>query len=185
MTSQDRDKLLNEMKSITLVKGETLLMQNMICDFLGFVEKGCLRSVRREVDGTEITLTFTTEDAWVTSINSFTNSVPSDYAIEAVEYSRLLYIDRDVLFEMAAASPNIDRFMRVLYQKKLIELERRIIGLLQDTAGNRYKKLEFESPDLLNRLPKNYVATYLGILSGSLSRILKGFREDSSASRQN
>lgn len=176
----ERERLLSHMKTVVLAKGETLLMQNMICDIVAFVEHGCLRAVRREADGAEITLSFATEGSWVTSSASLTDNEPPAYAIEAVESSRLFCIDRDVLFNMASTSLNVEHFLRSIFPQKLIELERRIIGLLQDTASNRYKKLETEEPDLVNRLPKNFVATYLGIRSGSLSRILKGFKDEKS-----
>lgn len=45
--------------------------------------------------------------------------------------------------------------------------------LMTKTAGERYDDLLARHPDILNRTPRKYIASFLGITPQSLSRIKK------------
>jgi hypothetical protein len=44
---------------------------------------------------------------------------------------------------------------------------------LLDTPEERYMRLINETPDILNRVPLQYIASYIGVTPVSLSRIRK------------
>jgi hypothetical protein len=51
--------------------------------------------------------------------------------------------------------------------------EQLLIDMQSETAEDRYKNMLQQSPELVQRIPLKYLASYLGIAPQSLSRIRK------------
>ena len=56
-------------------------------------------------------------------------------------------------------------------ESEFLQAEERLISLLFTTASERYMKLIQNNPELLQRIPLECLASYLGITPVSLSRI--------------
>ena len=66
----------------------------------------------------------------------------------------------------------MDYSMQIL-QQHLEKNKQRIIDLTTLSAEQRYLKLMKNYPSILQNIPLKYIASYLGINPGSLSRIRK------------
>ena len=64
-------------------------------------------------------------------------------------------------------------FIRKLIQEVQYYTETILQEVQTETAENRYKKMIEQQPELLQRLPLKYLASYFGIAPQSLSRIRK------------
>lgn len=51
-----------------------------------------------------------------------------------------------------------------------VALQRRILSLISSSAKNRYEYLFEQYPELLQRVPKTLIASYLGVTRETLSR---------------
>ena len=63
-------------------------------------------------------------------------------------------------------------------EREFLQTEQRLIPFLCTTASERYARLLEESPDLLQRLPLEHLASWLGITPVSLSRIRAKMKAD-------
>jgi hypothetical protein len=55
----------------------------------------------------------------------------------------------------------------------LFDLNQRILSMITDSAIERYNILQEQHPQILQRAPLKFIASYLGITDTSLSKIRK------------
>lgn len=158
-------------RSRKLKKKEFLLREGEVCRFEGFVVRGCLRLFSTDREGKENVLYFAAEDWWVTDIDSFTNQAPAHLSIQALEDSEVLLIakaDKDALYE---EMPKVEKLFRIMTQKTLVALQRRVIRNHSFTAEERYRHFIATYPGIARRLTNLHIASYLGITHEFVSKI--------------
>lgn len=156
-----------------LRKKQYLLQQDDVCKYTAFVEKGALRAYTVDDKGYEHIIQFALEGWWISDIYSFLTGEPSSYNIEALEDVELLLLTRNSNEEMLQQVPKMERYFRILSQKSLVAMQRRLIGSLSQSAEEKYIKLVTASPNIIQRVPQHMIASYLGITPETLSRIRK------------
>ena len=156
-----------------LRKKQYLLQEGNASKYTAFVNKGLLRAYSVDANGTEHIVQFATEDGWMTDIYSFLTGEPSGCNIDAMEDTELLLITKAGQDEMVLQIPKMERYLRLLMQNHLIVLQRRVISSLNFSAEDKYLQLLSASPNIIQRVPQHYIASYLGITPETLSRIRK------------
>ena len=151
-------------------KNDYLLTKGKICRHLYFLEKGALRGYY-DLDKKEITHWFAFENDFVTSFHSFITQQPSVENIQFLEGSIVWCISKEKLTALFNEYHEIERLVRIAYEKYYIRLEERFVGSQFKTASERYENLLHQSPHMLERVPLGYIASYLGISQETLSRI--------------
>jgi len=169
------DKNLEElMRAISfreIVPGTILLSEGEVATKLFFVVRGCLRTYFIKEDGKDITAQFFVEDQIVASFESATTGTPSRAYIEAIEDSIVGSIPLKALEVILSKSTVMgDEFSKFL-MKRLVYYMVRCSSYILDNPEKRYLNFLEDSPELAARLPKQYIASYLGITPVSLSRI--------------
>jgi len=157
-------------QKISLPKNEYLLNEGQVCRQLYFVEKGALRGFYN-LDGKEITHWFGFEKDFVTSFHSFITKEPAVENIQLLEGSILWVISKETLTELFNRHHEIERLVRIVYEKYYIRLEERFVNAQFKTATERYENLLQQTPFILERVPLGCIASYLGISQETLSRI--------------
>ena len=154
-----------------IAPGTILLSEGEVATKLFFVVRGCLRTYFIKEDGKDITAQFFVEDQIVASFESATTGTPSRAYIEAIEDSIVGSIPLKAL-ELILNKSTVMReeFSRFL-MKRLVYYMERCSSYILDNPEKRYLNLLKDSPELVARLPKQYIASYLGITPVSLSRI--------------
>lgn len=155
---------------VVLQKNEYLLTEGKICRHLYFVQQGALRGFYH-LEGKDITHWFAFEKDFVTSLQSFIREQPAVENIQAIEGSVLLCISKDTLNGLYNRFHEIERLVRIAYEKYYIRLESRYVNSQFKTAAERYENLLQETPHILERVPLGQIASYLGISQETLSRI--------------
>ena len=157
------------LKSTKVRKGEFLFQEGDICSFVAFTLKGCLRSFVLK-NGKEYTLFFHTEHQTFGDYESFQKRKPTCFSCQAIENSEVLIFDRQamLLFEEA---PEGQKLLRLVAEDFAFMLRDKLLSLLLDTPEERYLQLLENDPQLLQRIPQYYLASYLGIEPESLSRL--------------
>ena len=153
-----------------IAKNEYLVREGNICRHLYFVEKGALRGYYK-LDGKEITHWFGFAKDFVTSFHSFITQQPAVENIQLLEGSILWSISKDNLNILFKQFPEIDRLVRIAYEKYYIRLEERFVNAQFKTATELYENLLFQTPHIIEKVPLGYIASYLGISQETLSRI--------------
>ncbi len=166
--------LYNCFEQKVLPKNTLLLQQGQICRHLFFLEKGALRGFYN-ADGKEITHWFGFENDFVTSFYSFSTQMPAVENIQLLESCVLWTIAKDTLTALFNEHHEIERLVRIAYEKYYIRLEERFVNAQFTTAAERYENLLQQSSHILERVPLGYIASYLGISQETLSRIRSRF----------
>lgn len=160
----------NSFEKISLSKNTFLLQEGQVCKQLYFVEKGALRGCYND-DGKEVTHWFAFENDFVTSFHSFTTGKAAVENIQLLEGCILWSISKEALINLLGRFHELERLLRIAYEKYYIRLEERFVNAQFKTAKERYEELLQQSPHILERVPLGCVASYLGISQETLSRI--------------
>ena len=91
--------------------------------------------------------------------------------MELMENSVMNLLKRKDLHELFKEDIHIANWGRKFAESEFLQTEERLISLLFTTASERYMKLIQNNPELLQRIPLECLASYLGITPVSLSRI--------------
>lgn len=152
----------------------TLLREGEVSKKIFVVKKGCARAWFNH-DGKEVNFQFFFENDVISSAESFRKKIPSLYNIETVEPTDLRWIGKE---GMALVKQDIALYDKILANAadRQAEFMKHFFSFLKNSPEERYANLLQEHPEILQRVPLQYVASYLGITQVSLSRIRNRLR---------
>ena len=149
-----------------------LLEEGKIADRLYLIHKGCLRLFFYN-EGKDITFQFFFEGDFVASFDSLYRRKPSLFSLESIETTEVSTIKSDDFYHLIEQTPSLKQ----IYEEKLIDrfhvYQQLFLSRIKNTPQQRYEELLKEYPDIIQRVPQHYIASYLGITPVSLSRIRK------------
>lgn len=166
--------ILSNFKELTLTEGRFALRRGQLATNYYFVVSGGFR-IYFDHNGKEITSWVALENEFFTDLSSLKNKVPSRFNIQAMEDTVLLTIKSDKMEQLYKQFPAWQQFGRQNAEANFMKLVDGIIGFQTMTAEERYLKA-VQEPELLQRMPLKYLASYLGITPTSLSRLRKMIR---------
>lgn len=149
------------------------LKEGQICNYIGFVTKGLLRSYFFDDHANEITTEFYPEGTLIISFDSFNNQKPSEENIKAIEDSELMVISYERQKELYEIVPVWNRICKDLADVKGGEMFDRTRSFQISSASERYEKFCVENKGLLQRVTLGHIASYIGVDIATLSRIRK------------
>ncbi len=153
----------------TLKKGTVLLKQGQYSKESYFVLKGCIRSYYI-INGEERTTAFYTEMGALTP-QCVVTKTPSEYYVSCVEDSILTISNSDMEEETNRKFPKFEIMCRKLSEELLAQQRIDFDEFKTSSPEQRYLNLIQKRPDLLQRVPQQQLASYLGIKPQSLSRL--------------
>lgn len=153
-------------------KGENFIKSNQVNTKIAFIIKGGFRFFYDKNDA-EITCLLSFENGLIGSFESNILKLPCTQTIQAIEDSELFIIDYRDLEKLYDKSTKFERVGRLILEYYIAFLQQRITSYLLETPEERYVQLITETPDILQRVPLQYIASYIGVTPVSLSRIRK------------
>lgn len=163
-------ELQTKSRCLSVPSKTILLEEGKVADKLYLVRKGCLRLFFYS-EGKDITFQFFFEGNFVASFDSLYKRTPSLFYLESIEPAELTAIRREDFYNLI----DNDSSLRQLYEEKLIDrfhvYQQLFLSRIKNTPQQRYEELLKEYPDIIQRVPQHYIASYLGITPVSLSRI--------------
>lgn len=147
-----------------------LLQEGEIARKVFFIEKGCCR-LSFNNDGKDITFQFFFEGEGVSSAESFRYDKPSLYSIESLEPSVVHSLTKADYLTIVESSPIIKQEIEEQTFQRLAYVEKLFLSRIKNSPEERYQELLQQYPQILQRVPQHYIASFLGITSVSLSRI--------------
>ena len=169
LTDALRDHLAQILKSRTFLKKDFFLKAGHIANEIFFIEKGLVRCFY-ENNGKEVCSWFMKEGDCIISVESFFQQKESYENIQALEDTNTYYIDYKELQNIYQNFPEFNFIGRVLTEKYYVLSEQRLYSIRMHTASERYKILLEDAPELIQRVPSKYLASYIGITEETLSR---------------
>lgn len=157
-------------KIVHIQKNKDLQPIGHTCRTVYFINNGIAR-IYYYKDGIDITDSFALENNVIVRVESLFTGKPSRKGIQVLEGAEIVAIDASRLFKLYDNYPEIERLFRKIFEASHVETVSRIEGIQFHTAEERYKALLANAPDIVQRVPLKYIASYLGITQVSLSRI--------------
>ncbi|WP_020530143.1 Crp/Fnr family transcriptional regulator [Flexithrix dorotheae] len=142
-------------------------------EYHNFIVSGYMRNFYLDENGQEITTDINDGPRFFTSYDHFINKTPSNENLHCITDCELLRIKRnDVDITAKLGVTQRDYTIQILQQQLEIN-KQRAVDLTTLSAEQRYLKLQKNHPTIIQNVPLKYIASYLGINPGSLSRIRK------------
>ncbi|MGE8553088.1 MAG: Crp/Fnr family transcriptional regulator [Chryseobacterium jejuense] len=151
-------------------KNEIITQQGDTENHLSFIESGLVRFYIPD-DEHGYTFSFSFEKEFTCAYDSFLTQTPSEYEMQALTETvvwQISYNDLQKIYSQTNVGNHLGRFAS---EKLFLSKSKRELSLLKLTAKERYLKLFTEQPELLQRVPLKYIASYIGITPQALSRI--------------
>ena len=171
LNNQQIELVKNNLGFLKLNKDEYFSEAGNIANKVAFVKEGILRVCYYNKEGEEITRYFIDENNFAVDLNSFNNAIPSSEYIQAIIPTQLLVFSKESLQNLSNTIIGWDNIIAQITNKSLISKINRISPMLAEDATTRYVEFYNRYPTLANRIPLNYLASYIGITKNSLSRI--------------
>ncbi len=158
-------------ETISVHRNTVIEEQEKIPVFLYFIDRGFMRLFYYDENGDEITTYLCPPNGFIASFLNLINQKPATENVECITDCQLLRISRQNLITLIDKSENFKKFSLVIFEKVMALSQIRANDLATLTAELRYKKMITEQPHLLQNIPIQYIASFLGIKPQSLSRI--------------
>lgn len=158
---------MNLFKSVN--KGEILLKEGEYSDKSYFILKGCLRTYYI-LDGEEKTTAFYTELEGITP-HTLLSKKPSEYFIASLEDGIIIESTPEMEKIGFEKFPKFETLCRILSEKLYLKQQMDFDEFKTSSPEKRYLNLIKQRPDLIQRVPQNQIASFLGITPQSLSRM--------------
>lgn len=136
-----------------------------------FVVKGLLKSFYNDEAGKTHILQFAMEDWWISDPNAYHNKLNATLNIDCLEDTDIFFISIDNRERLCIEMPKMEYFFLKKTTAGYIALQKRILSLMSQRAEERYTQFVNLYPNLVDRVPKALIASYLGITRETLSRM--------------
>ena len=176
LNQQQIDLILKKITTLELQKDYYFSEAGKVSNQVGFVLDGIVRVCYYNNKGEEITKYFIDENNLVVDLESFETETPSTAYVQAVNDCKILIFSRKDWRELSDTIVGWDAIVHKLISKALRQKVERRSPLISEDATTRYLMFLEIYPNIVNRVPLSYVASYLGITQSSLSRIRKNIR---------
>lgn len=154
-------------------RNEIILNAGEIPKFSIFVLKGCLRQYTVNEKGEETIIYFAEERHFIGDLSAMRSKTISNFSFQAIEPCELLMISAENWEKVFKQFPWWTNAHILGYQKWTAIMQQQMSDLHTKTGEVRYLNLLKARPNLFQRVPQHYIASYLGISPETLSRIRK------------
>jgi CRP-like cAMP-binding protein len=150
-------------------KKEIITKAGEIENHFNFVVKGLVRKFYKK-GHQEINTQISMEDHLILSQESFHSRTPSEYYIEAIEPTTFVSISYDDLEKLYQQSHKMEHIGRVVVTYAMIIKDRWQMQMVKMTPRERFLNFVTKNPELMQRVPQKYLASYLNIKPETFSR---------------
>jgi CRP-like cAMP-binding protein len=167
------DKYLPFQKRLEVPAKTILLEEGKVSQNYIFIEKGCVRTFFNS-NGDDKTIQFFFENDGLSSLDSFTNNIPSLITIETIEPSVVYLLPKQYaiqLIDELSREPEFIQLMLRMFAQRQTHYTGELFSFIRDTPEQRYQNLLNNRPHIIRRVPQHYIASYLGVSTVHLSRI--------------
>ena len=150
-------------------KKEIITKAGEIENYFNFIVKGLARKYYKK-NHHEINTQISFEGQMLLSQESFHSRQPSDYFIEPIEPTTVVSISYDDAEKMFASSQRMEHLGRLIVTYSMVIKDRWQIQLVKMTPRERFLNFVTKNPELMQRVPQKFLASYLNIKPETFSR---------------
>lgn len=139
---------------------------------LYLIKKGAIK-IFTEIEDRQVILEFGYPGLCIFNLPSFFSEKPSDYYFEAIRDSELIGISKKNYYDFIESNDVLSNYWQKSIERLLLNFVEREVDILIQSPKLRYQRLLERKPELLQHIPKKYIANYLGVSPETLSRLSK------------
>lgn len=173
LTKIDLEKIVDAHELIRLSKGSILLQDGDISKCYYILISGSIRSYVVDYLGREHTTQLYLPKEVVIEEASLFHQIATQETFVCISDCELWKMNIEVFNKFFVEIPALAEWGRNWMSYQLLLSKQSKIDLIKESALTRYTKLITTKPEILQKVPLKYIASYLGITDSSLSRIRK------------
>jgi CRP-like cAMP-binding protein len=171
LTDKEGIEFADAFKVIKVKKRQFIIQPDFTAKSRYFVLKGSLRAYVVGDEGQDHTIQLAMEEWWISDYNSYIFQQPASMFVMALEDSQMLQITYEEEASLKASNHKFETFFRVLAERSVAFMQKRIISNLTQSAEERYTLFMEKYPAMALRFPQYVIASYLGMTTEFLSKI--------------
>ena len=149
-------------KSIITYAGE-------VENYINFIDSGLVRKYYKKTNE-EVNTQISYEGHIIHSQESFHSRTPSEYSIETIEPTMLSSMTYECLEKMYSSSEKMQRLGRLIITATMVLKDKWQSQLVKLSPRERFISFVTRHPELMQRVPQKYLASYLNIKPETFSR---------------
>ncbi len=157
----------------TFKRQEVISQPNAIPNEIFFINKGIVRVLISDSEGTEHTIHFALENQFIADYSTFIQKKPSMYTLQTLEETQVVVLPRATIEWGYNNLKEGEKMGRLVAEYYYIYQDDRIKNNYVRTPKQRYDSISEVFPNIHNRVPQHMIASYLGISPIHLSRLKK------------
>lgn len=164
-------------------KRDFLTTAGEIENYFNFITKGLIRKYYKK-NSDEINTQISMEGHIILSQESFHSRTPSEYYVETIEPSVVVSIKHDDLENVFKQSKKMEHLGRLVVTHTMVIKDRWQMQMVKMTPRERFLNFIMKNPELLQRVPQKYLASFLNIKPETFSRfkhLLRGNSQNAAA----
>ena len=173
VSEDELNGFLNGAITKTFKRQEIISRPDSIPNEIFFINKGIIRVLITDNEGSEHTIHFALENQFIADYSNFIQQQPSIYSLQTLEETQVIVLPRSAI-EWGYKNLNEGQKMgRLIAEYYFIYQDDRIKNNYVRTPKERYDRITDVFPNIHNRVPQHMIASYLGITPIHLSRLKK------------
>lgn len=170
LSEKEIELLYNAIEKRLFRKNDVIFTEGNLAEDIYYVTKGCVR-LFYTVDGTDKTAFFYTEGQFICAGESYTYNIPAVENYQAVEDTEVFIFSKSKIEILLKEVPKLEVIARIATENELITCQKVIASFVTKSAEERYIDLLNTQGELFQRVPQQYIASFLGVSPETLSRI--------------
>ncbi|MDF2478633.1 MAG: cyclic nucleotide-binding protein [Sphingobacterium sp.] len=176
LNKQQIDFLQSKVETLEFKKHDYLSEAGQVPRYVAFVVEGVFRFCYYNNKSEEITNYFVDEGNFVVDNDRFEAQLAASEYVQAVTDCKVLVFSKKNWDEISNTIVGWEMMKAKMVKKCLTLAMERRSPLVSEDATTRYLSFITAFPNLINRIPLSYIASYLGVTQQSLSRIRRNIR---------
>lgn len=150
-----------------LVKGEYFSEELSKTKELGFIISGLVRIFSIDEEGIEWNKSLLPKHEFIMA--SINPTIPSPVSIQAIFDTRLLTIQYNDFMKLSLVYPEMSNLIQKLATRYLEREKSRNNLLMIKKSADRLEHFKNEFPDIYHEIPREHIASYIGVAQSELS----------------
>ena len=164
------DELMQLVQVKTYRRKEFLITEGAVCNFIGFVSSGLMRSFVVG-EGQEYNTDFYFDNYFVSAYSSVITQLPTVHSIQALTDTEVYSLSLMQYNSLPVKDSEWLKLGKYVAELFLVRKCQREMSFLRQTATERMESMLIAFPGIEQRVSQYHIASYLGIKPESLSRI--------------
>ncbi|WP_121808165.1 Crp/Fnr family transcriptional regulator [Mucilaginibacter kameinonensis] len=171
LTDEEGEQFAAAFKEQRVKKRQFIIQPDFTAKSRYFVLNGSLRAYVIGEEGQDHTIQLAVEEWWISDYNSYIFQQPARMFVIAMEDSLLFQLTHEQESRLKDENHKFETFFRMLAERSVAFMQRRIISSLTQSAEERYELFVEKYPAMAYRFPQYVIASYLGMTTEFLSKI--------------